>query len=147
MANPKPDAAETPLVDTRGQITVTLAAAEYVLRPTFEAIQAAERLIAPLTELTHLAAAQRLTIDQMATLCAEFMKAHGKTLAADDPTRADHIAAKPERLAKLIYNAGSPKVNGRLTVLLLGALSGGYDAEGESTAPAAKTKAETAAGA
>ncbi len=123
-------------VDARGQMTVPLDGQEYVLRPSLEAILAIERQTRPRTlyDLATEASQIRLPIEDLATIVAHFMRAHGKA-SPDDPLATDYQGAKPERLRDLIYEAGIPSITQRVYVVLLGAISGGYDASGEVKAP------------
>lgn len=130
--------AEEIKLDPRGQITAPLGGSEYVLRPSFEAILEAERETGlSLFDLAGLASNGRMSLEQMGIVTAAMMRAHGKA-NPDDPLKNHYIGAKPERLASLIYEASAPKVMGRLTVLLVGALTGGYTASGEVKEPGKK---------
>lgn len=134
MAKPKPDAEpgpQTVKLDERGQLSITLDA-DYVLRPSAEAIMEAERETGlSLYDLASLAANSRMRLDQMGICVAAFMRAHGKA-CPDDPMIATYRAAKPARLAELIFEAGAPRIMGGLTVLLAGAINGGYTSSGEA---------------
>lgn len=126
--------AETPEVDVRGQITIPLDGQEYVLRPSHEAICEIERLTGKNHEhLAQDAIQQNLTYREMGIVCCEMMKAHGKA-NPNDPLRSSYAGAKPEKLEKLIFEAGKPKIGVRLAVVLTAALSGGYTASGEARA-------------
>jgi hypothetical protein len=137
MAKPK---AETQVVklDERGQLSIYLDA-EYVLRPSVEAIIAIERQTAPLVQfdLATLAANCRMSLEHMAICVAEFMRAHGKA-NPDDPLKTTYLGAKPETLAGLIMEAGAPRICGALAVILAGSLNGGYTAAGEAKAAGTK---------
>jgi hypothetical protein len=129
-----PKKSEQIAVDTRGQITVELDGTDFVLRPSYEAIMEAERETGlSLFDLAGLASNGRMTFEQMGVVTAAFMRAHGKA-SPDDPLKSSYIGAKPAKLSQLIYEAGGPKVIGRLTVLLVGALTGGYTSSGEAKA-------------
>ena len=118
-------------VDTRGQIAVELDGTEYVLRPSYDAIMEAERETGlSLFDLAGLASNGRLSLEQMGIVTSAMMRAHGKA-SPDDPLKSSYIGAKAAKVSQLIYEAGGPMVMGRLTVLLVGALTGGYTASGE----------------
>lgn len=120
-------------IDERGQISIKLDA-EYVLRPSVEAILDAERETGlSLFDLATLAANSRMRLDQMGIAVAAFMRAHGKA-NPEDPLKTTYLAAKAETLSGLIMEAGVPRIMGALAVLLAGALSGGYTASGEAKA-------------
>jgi hypothetical protein len=128
--------AESPAeVDERGRITLTLEGEEFLLRPSREAIATIERRLGlPLYDLTTAASRVGLTQDQLTIIAVEFMRAHGKTMPEDDPRRSSYIGCKEERVGDLIFEASPAKVCARLYILLLGAISGGYDASGEAKA-------------
>jgi len=128
MANKKAD--EVPEVDVRGQISLPLDGQEYVLRPSMEAIMAIEARLRPLLPLTQEAVAGSLTLHDLGIITAEFMRAFGKA-NPNDPLKTTYLHSKPETLARLIYEAGQPKVCIRVATVLMGALSGGYEASGE----------------
>jgi hypothetical protein len=133
MARKKAEAADTPSVDTHGQITLPLGGYDYVLRPSIEAIEAIERQLRPLAQLEADAAGFSLPIRDMAVIAAEMMRAHA-VAKPNDPKVASYKGADPDKLVKLIYEEGAPKVCVRLYVVLSGALSGGYTATGEAKA-------------
>lgn len=122
-----------PELDARGQIAVPLGGADYVLRPSEEAVSTIERKLGcSLSDLAGKATYQRLTLDEMAIIVTEMMHAHAKS----DPTAGpSYSGAKPERVRALIYEAGAPRILARLVPLLIGALTGGYSASGEAKAP------------
>lgn len=129
-----PSAAEASL-DTFGQMTLPIGGEEYRLRPSFEAINAIEEELGrSLYDLSQGAARGALSVREMGVIAAEMMKAQGKTLGAKDPAALDYQGAKPDRVARLIYEAGAPKICARLMVVLVGALNGNYTAEGEAKA-------------
>lgn len=127
------DAPQVVKIDERGQISILLDA-DYVLRPSVEAIMEAERETAlSLFDLASLAANARMRLEQMGILVAAFMRAHGKA-NPDDPLKSTYLGAKPETLAGLVMEAGAPRIMSALAVLLAGALNGGYTASGEPRA-------------
>ena len=132
----KPKAAE---LDLRGHITVPLEGVEYVLRPDYEAIESIEEQLGrKLYELASDATQSRLSYLEMGVICAEMMKAHARA-KPDDALYTTYRAANPKRLSQMIYDYGGPRVMARLTVLLVGALTGGYTASGELKAGTERT--------
>lgn len=126
--------------ETRGEIALDLDGTEYVLRPSYEAIQAIEKKLGRgLLALARTAADGDLTLNETATVAAECIKAHGR--AIDDRMLA---ASTPERIAEMIYETpnGQAGVMGRLAVMLGLAVTGGYDKAGELK-PAKATQAAT----
>lgn len=126
--------------ETRGEIALDLDGTEYVLRPSYEAIQAIEKKLGRgLLALARTAADGDLTLNETATVAAECIKAHGR--AIDDRMLA---ASTPERIAEMIYETpnGQAGVMGRLAVMLGLAVTGGYDKVGELK-PAKATPAAT----
>jgi hypothetical protein len=134
VADDSAEAPESGEIDTRGQITIPVDGQEYVLRPTFEANCAIERQTRrSLFELAGDASSGRMSLEVMGICCAEWMRAYGKA-NPDDPLGSSYRGAKAESLAKLIYEAGGPRICARITVVLMGALTGGYTASGERKA-------------
>jgi hypothetical protein len=130
-------------LDLSGQITVTLEGQEYVLRPSHRAIINMEkRLNRSLFDLAGLATQGRLTITEMAVACVEMMRAHAEH-CPEDPDVATYKSVKEARLEELIFEASAPVVSARLTVLLMGALTGGYTASGEMKATGMTMTPET----
>lgn len=131
---PKTAAADTAAleqagVDARGQISVELGGEWFVLRPSEEALAAAEEdLDLSLEQMVALAQFSRLTLAQMAVLVLHMMRAYGK---ANPDASAAYRASNVERLRALIFEAGVPRIRARLVPLLTGAMTGGYTAEGE----------------
>jgi hypothetical protein len=118
-------------VDVQGHIAVPLDGTEFVLRPSFKALQAIERLTGKdHAELTHLAVQQRMSYDDMSIIIAEMMKAHGEA-NPNDPLKTTYLNTKPEKLGPLIMSEGKTKICIRLAILLVASLSGGYTPEGE----------------
>jgi hypothetical protein len=121
--------AERPDVDARGQISVELDKTRFTLRPDWEALNNAEQLTGrSLHQLAERAAAGGLSMMEMGILVSEFMKAHAR---ADTNAGPSYRGAKPEKVARLIQEAGTVAVTARLAIILVGAITGGYDATGE----------------
>lgn len=132
----KPDTAATEAeelaaagVDARGQLSVELGGARYILRPSEEAISAVEEELGhSLEQLVAMTAYSRLTLQQTAVIVTHMMRAYGK---ANPEAGADYQGAKVETVRSLIFEAGVPKIRARLMPLLSGAMTGGYTSEGE----------------
>lgn len=86
-----------------------------------------------LFDLATLAANSRMTLEQMGICLAAFMRAHAKA-NPEDPLKSSYLSANPEKLAGLVMEAGAPRIMGALSVILAGAISGGYTASGEAKA-------------
>lgn len=144
----QPNEEEDIKLDLSGQITVSLEGQELVLRPSRKAIINCEkRLNRSLFDLAGLATQGRLTISEMAIVCAEMMHAHAEH-CPQDPLINTYKGVKEARLEDLIFEASAPIVSARLTVLLMGALTGGYTASGElkamgTTTPEVEEEPET----
>jgi hypothetical protein len=120
---------DEPQVDTRGQITVPLGDADYLLRPSREALSAIEKKLGrSLLVIAGQAVNGSLSVEDMAIICVEMMKAQGK---ADPKSGPSYSGAKVEKIADLIFEQGTPSITARLVVLLMGAVTGGYTASGE----------------
>jgi hypothetical protein len=121
----------------RGEVTLRLDGTDYVLRPTFEACVAVERQIG--RSIIHLAAeadAQRLTVEDMSIVAAEFIRAWGKE------TETPSIAGvKAENIAPLIFAEGVIGVAPRLAIALIGAITGGMKPTSKETDDAGEPKA------
>jgi hypothetical protein len=133
----KPKSEPKVKLDERGQIVITLDA-DYTLRPSVEAIMEAERETGlSLFDLASLSANSRMRLDQQAATVAALMHAHGKA-NPDDPLRTSYVGATAEVLAPMIMEAGTAHVQSGLTIVLTGALTGGYTATGEPKAATGK---------
>lgn len=129
------DAGELPKLDARGQITLPLDGQDYQLRPSRTAISAIEAKLRPLTALVAEGSRGDLSLKDMGVISAELMHAFAEVNPKHELID-DYRGAKPERLADLIYEAGSPRILARLLAVLIGALNGGYTASGEARPPA-----------
>lgn len=126
--------AEEITLDTQGQVTAPLDGTEFVLRPSFKAIATAERETGlTLFDLATQAANGRMSLDTMGIVVAAMMRAHGEA-CPDDPLKSSYLGARSDRCSELIFEAGAPKIMARLTIVLAGALSGGYTPSGEMKA-------------
>lgn len=123
--------AESQALNAHGEMLVTLDGAQYVLRPSRRAITAIEqRLGKGLMALAQDAARGELTTTDVATIVVEMMRAY-VSMNPDCEHADTYRTIKPERATDLIIEAGFGAVLGRITILLAGALMGGYTAEGE----------------
>jgi hypothetical protein len=130
MARPTKDKpAVHPAVYARGRILMPLGGVDYVLRPSWEAIDTIETTLGrSLLELAGDATGGRLRIAEMAVIVTEMMKAEGK---ADPQAGPSYSGAKAAKVAELLYEQPTAQVTARLSVLLVGAVTGGYTAAGE----------------
>lgn len=117
----------------RGELELVLGDTSYRLRPTFAANNAIERKTeCSLLQLAHKAGAYALTLAELGTIAAEWIKAG----AEDELTQ--RVSA--ERIAELIYEHGIAGVTARLAIGLVEAITGGRTAAGEAkAAPASAT--------
>jgi len=126
-------------LDARGQVTLPLGGVDYGLRPSFAAISAIERKLRPLPALVAEGGRGDLSLADMGIIAAELMRAYGEANPSDELADT-YKTSKPERLAELIYEAGSPRILARLLVVLIGSFNGGYTASGEAKPPETKKK-------
>lgn len=115
----------------RGEITVELEGIPHVLQPSFQAQVAIEHLTGlSLEQLSDAAGRSALSIEHMATIVTECVRAHGR--ASNNPTLA---AYTPERVGECIVETGKLMIAKRIELLLYLAVTGGYGATGELRAP------------
>lgn len=129
--------------EERGELALTLEGAEYVLRPSYEAIDAFEGKTGKgLLELAQLALSGKLRAGELAQVAAECIRAWGR--ATDQASMA---AVNARRIAELIVESegGMAGAMGILSAMLSMAATGGYTAQGEMKAGATKTTAEAPA--
>lgn len=121
---------ESEEVDLLGQLSVDLGGAEYILRPSRQAISNIEKgLNKGLAQIAVQCGSLALSVEELGLCVAEMMKAY----AVFDPSApADYRGAKAERCADLIYENGPVDVARRVAIVLTGALTGGYTASGEA---------------
>lgn len=115
--------------ETRGEIGLELGGTDYVLRPSYEAIQSIEKKTGKgIMALARDAARIELTLQETAIIAAECIRAQGR--ATDDRMLA---AVNADRIGELIIETegGIAGVMGRIMVLLELAATGGYDRSGE----------------
>lgn len=118
----------------RGEISLELEGVAYVLRPSYEAIQAFEAQSGKsLLDLAQAAADGRLTLSEIASIACECIRAWGRSKADEMVARVNANA-----IGNLIYESpgGIMLVTQRLAVMLIMASSGGYTATGEVKATA-----------
>jgi hypothetical protein len=128
-------AADEAKVDVRGQISVELDGTKFMLRPSNAAVLAYEEQTGLATyKLAGLAISGEMRLGTMGLIVAELMRAYG-VANPDDPLITTYRAAKPERIAELIQEAGIPYVLPAIVAVLMGVLTGGYTASGEAKTP------------
>lgn len=114
----------------RGEATIELDGREWVLRPTFEAIQAIEKGTGrSLVELATGNVQGGLTTRETALIVTLLIRAWGKAEGDDIAARVNEA-----RVGQLIYasEGGYMLAAVKLMALLPRALRGGYDAEGKA---------------
>lgn len=134
-----------PTVDRRGQLEIELQGVPYGLRPSFPAIEAIEAKIGPLGDLVAALQADRLPIAKMGEIATELMRAFAEA-HPNLPNIRTYRGLTAKKVSELIYEQGSGTVRIPLFCILLGAITGGYDASGEAKAEGKKTMATPAAG-
>lgn len=128
----EPENTARPASEERGELTLTLEGAEYVLRPTYEAIDAFEgKTGRGLLELAQLSLTGKLRMGELAQVAAECIRAWGR--ATEQPSMA---AVNARRVAELIVESeGGMAVAIRVIGTMLSmAATGGYTAQGEAKA-------------
>lgn len=133
--------------EVRGEVSIELDGAPYVLRPTYEALVAIEtQTQCSLSILAMAAQFGTLSIVNAAIIVTECVKAQGKALlAADDPSGRVMTMFGLQRVGELILESGLKTVFAPLATLLRNAITGGYTATGEPKATATTTGTPAAA--
>jgi hypothetical protein len=132
--------------EERGEFGISLGGADYVLRPSFEAIQAFERPVADggtgksLIQLAGEADRGAMTMATTAVIIAECIRAWGKAVG-----NTGARGAQADVIGPMLVEAGVYIVQPKLAVLLYMAATGGLTATGEVKQVA--NSAETMAGA
>jgi hypothetical protein len=112
---------------TRGELSLSLGGAEFVLRPSYEAIVALEaKTETGLKLLAFGARVGTLPLAQAEIIVAECVKAHGRAIGDKDME-----AVKPAKIGSLMLDAGLNDCYDVLRQLLEAALTGGFTAQGE----------------
>jgi hypothetical protein len=128
--------------NTRGEVTITLDGAEYVMRPSYEAIEAIEAQTGKgILALIQGAQEGNLTLAQTAIIVAECMKAWGRQqIAAGEasPEARSAAGAQTQKVARLIHEAGLMTALPRVVIVLVAAATGGVNSAGEPK-PATET--------
>lgn len=127
----KAEADGSPANAVRGEVSIELGspAREFVLRPSFAAVQAIEaRTGKGMVRLAEDCRAGNLTLADTATIVTEMIRAQGQ--AAGDSMLA---AVHPDRIAEMIHETagGLAATQGKVNVVLFWAVTGGYRATGE----------------
>jgi hypothetical protein len=120
--------------NTRGEVTINLDAT-YVMRPSYEAIEAIETATGRgVVALVNLAAQGELSLKNAAIIVTECIRAWGKQQAAngnDQPEARSATGARPEKVARLIHEHGLVQATERCAIVLMAAATGGVTASGE----------------
>lgn len=120
--------------NTRGEVTIDLDA-RYVMRPSYEAIEAIENQTGRgVVALVNLAAQNEMRMSEAAIIVTECIKAWGKQqIAAGDVSAEAKSAAgaSVKKVAELIYEAGLFAATQRAGLVLMAAATGGVTASGE----------------
>lgn len=134
VEEPEDAVEETPEPDTMGRVPVLLEGVEYQLRPSWEAILTIEKRTGKtLLELAS-SAGRCLTLNELAIIVFEFMRAEGKQVSDTDPLATTYRHVKEDKLSRLIMKESIYNVNFRVSIVLMGALTGAYDEAGEPQA-------------
>jgi hypothetical protein len=121
--------------ELRGEVDVEFEGVSFVLRPSFEAVQAAEKATGKgLMQLYNEACDGALGIGQAAIVTTELIRAWGR---ATDNNSAR--AVNPARVGELIHETGLMNVLARLAIVLGWAVTGGCKADGTPKARATGT--------
>lgn len=127
----------------RGEVSLKLDV-EYVLRPSYEALEACEKLTGMgLLKLAEAADNMELTRGQLAIIACEMIRAHGREV--DDKNL---IGAKPDRIGELMTDAPGGLIASAavIRVVLCLACTGEYTSKGELKAALKKADEANAAG-
>jgi hypothetical protein len=112
---------------TRGEMTITLDQTEFVMRPSYDAIQKMEAQTgSSLLQLAQAAGDGSITTGDAAIVVAECIRAAGE--ANGDANAAGVNSA---RIGRLLMEVGMLIVAKRIELLLFLAATGGYTASGE----------------
>lgn len=114
----------------RGEDEIVLAGVTYRLRPSHAALRAIERKTERSTiELYSLGNRGGLTIVQLGQILGALIRA-----GAAEGSLERHV--NDERIEELVFEAGLHSAMARVTLMLIGAASGGRTSSGEAVAPA-----------
>jgi hypothetical protein len=130
--------------NTRGEVTIDLDAT-YVMRPSYEAVEAIEAGTGHgVVALVNLAARGEMTLKQAAIVVTECIRAWGKQQQAEgnasDEARSA-AGARAEKVGRLIHEHGLVSATERCAIVLMGAATGGVTATGEWKPVATETHA------
>lgn len=130
--------------NTRGEVTINLDA-PYVMRPSYEAIEAIEANTGRgVVALVNLGAQGEMTLKQAAIVVTECIRAWGKQQQAegnDLPEARSAAGARPDKVAKLIHEYGLVQATERCAIVLMAAATGGVTVTGEWKPVATETPA------
>jgi hypothetical protein len=124
MAKRETAGAVRPANPYRGEISVTLDGAEFVLRPDFDAILAIDEALGGITALARrgLADLTSMTLSELAVVITEGIKAHGRS------TGSSNAHAGVDNVKRMIFKAGIPTVLPAVGKFLAAAVTGGVEA-------------------
>lgn len=123
--------------NTRGEVTIELEGVRYVMRPSYEAIEAIEEQTGHgIVALINLASQGEMTRRQCAIVVTECIKAWGKQQRAsggDDPIANGAAGANTDKIARLIHASEGGVVGAvqRVAIVLTAAACGGVTETGE----------------
>lgn len=122
--------------ETRGEVALNFDGKDYVLRPTFEALEEIETKTGRgLVELAIRGRALELKLSEMAVIAAACIRAWGRAI---NDMGGREVTDKG--IARAIVDKGVAASMVAITSVLTGAISGGYTASGEvRAAPAPET--------
>ena len=109
----------------RGEVEIDLGAAgTFVLRPDFEAVAAIDEQLGGVVAVAEKAFREpaSLTIAQMAAIVSEGMKGQARK-------EGRTAAANPEKVARMLFDAGLPNAIGPCIAFLGNAITGGVQIE------------------
>lgn len=127
-------------LNSSGELEFEMEGVAYLLRPSMDAVDAIERQTGrALLELANGARSGSLKAGELAVIVAEMVKAWGREADAGSPDiQRDAAQLTPAGVRDHLYSAGLVQVNSRLAVVLMGAVSGGYDPFGRAKGAWAK---------
>lgn len=123
--------------NTRGEVTINLDAT-YVMRPSYEAIEAIETATGRGVVALLMSSGQGdLSLRETSIIVCEFIKAWGKECIAtgdNSPEARSASGSNVRKVGELVYKAGLVKVVPRVQFVLGAAVTGGAIATGETEA-------------
>lgn len=120
--------------DLMGHVPVSLEGVEYVMRPSWEAIMSIEKQTGKTLLELSANGSTCLSLSDLSVCVCEMMHAQGKVCASDDPLATTYRHCTTANIAKLIMKESIYNVNFRVSIVLMGAITGAYDETGEPQA-------------